>query len=166
MTATLTLVLRRIGLRVRERRKSVGLSQERLARLSGLSRATINQLETGTLVELGVNKLAFLLGLLGLRLEAGPQVSRRRALWMASRTASVSYKTPLDVAELAKALASGDLPESLLPHVSTLLDEAPLSLLVSAVEDAARLGRVPPRRIWRHLVRWAGELHSPRAAWA
>lgn len=162
----MTVDLRRIGLRVRERRQSVGLSQERLARLSGLSRATINQLETGTLVELGVNKLALLLGLLGLRLEAGPHVSRRRALWMAARTASVSYRTPLDVCGLTNALASGDLPESLLPQVSTLLDEAPLSLLVSAVEEAARTSRVPPRRIWRHLVRWAGELNSPRAAWA
>jgi hypothetical protein len=85
---------------------------------------------------------------------------------MASRTASVSYKTQLDAGQLAKALATGEVPPGLLPHVAAFLDEAPLPLVVSAVEEAAKRGRVPPKRIWQHVVRWASEIDSPRRVWA
>lgn len=155
-----------IGQLVRERREALGLSQGRLARLSGLSRATINQLETGSLMDLGVAKLTTLLDLVGIELEAGVRAHRGNGLQMASRTAGVSYRTPLDAGELARALATGQLPAELMAPVSTLIDEAPLSLLVRAVEEAADRQGVPPKRIWRHLVQWAHELGSPRPAWA
>lgn len=160
--------LQQIGVLVRRRREDLGLSQQRLARLADLSRATINQLETGVLVDLGVRKLAGLLDLLGLTFEASPHPSAMpsRALRMASRTASVSYKTRLEPRELARAFATGDLPPQWVPHVSTLIDEAPLSLLVSAVEEAAQLTAVPPKQIWKHVSRWAAELRSPRQAWS
>lgn len=155
-----------IGHLVRERRGSLGLSQQRLARLSGLSRATVNQLENGTLVDLGVSKLAHLMDLIGLQLEAGACTRARHGLRMASRSASVSYRTRLDADRLARALATGDLPANLVAHVSTFIDEAPLPVVVSAIEEAARIRGVPPKRIWRHLTRWAHELRSPRPAWA
>jgi len=155
-----------IGKLVRERRDTLGLSQDRLAKMAGLSRATINQLESGTLVDLGVTKLARLLELVGLTFDAQPRATPHRGLLMASRTASVSYKSQLDAGQLSKALATGEVPPSLLPHVATFLDEAPLPLVVSAVEEAAKRSRVPPKRIWQHVVRWASEVHSPRRVWA
>ena len=158
--------LREMGFLVRERREALGLSQERLAKLAGLSRATINQLEAGTLVELGVTKLASLLDLVGLQLDAGMRAPSRRGLLMASRSASVSYKAQLGAGQLAKVLTTGDVPADLLPHLATFLDEAPLPLVVSAVEEAAMRGQVPPKRIWQQLVRWAREIHSPRRVWA
>ncbi len=158
--------LHEIGKLVRERRDTLGLSQDRLAKLAGLSRATINQLETGALVDLGVIKLACLLELVGLTFEAHARATPHRGLLMASRTASVSYKTQLDATQLAKALATGEVPPGLLPHVATFLDEAPLPLVVSAVEEAEKRGRVPPKRIWQHVVRWASEINSPRRVWA
>ncbi len=166
--AMTTQTLRQIGTLVRQRREDLGLTQQRLARLADLSRATINQLETGVLVDLGVRKLALLLDLLGLTLEAGRSAAGapQRALRMASRTASVSYKARLEPQDLARALATGDLPPQWVPHVATLLDEAPLSLLVSAVEEAAHVQAVPPKRIWRHVSRWAADLRSPRPAWS
>ena len=151
---------------MRERRDTLGLSQDRLAKLAGLSRATINQLETGALVDLGVIKLACLLELVGLTFEAHARTTPHRGLLMASRMASVSYKTQLDAGQLAKALATGEVPLGLLPHVATFLDEAPLPLVVSAVEEAAKRGRVPPKRIWQHVVRWASEIDSPRRVWS
>lgn len=159
------MILRELGARVRERREALGLSQVRLARLAGLSRTTINQLETGALNDLGVTKLAALMGLVGLQLETGASRPSHHGLLMAGRTASVSFKTLLDAGQLAEALVTGDLPEAVLPHVASLLDEAPLSLMVSAVEEAATLGRVPPKRIWQHLARWAQQLQSPRRVW-
>jgi transcriptional regulator with XRE-family HTH domain len=158
--------LKEIGLCVRQRRQDLGLSQERLARLAALSRATVNQLETGTLVDLGVAKLATLLDLLGLRLQTAAHPRRKRGLLMASRSASVSYKTPIRAHQLGKLLLSGVVPAPLLPHWATFLDEAPLPVLVAAVEEAARRGGVAPKRVWRHLARSARELHSPRPAWA
>lgn len=157
--------LREVGLLVRQRREALGLSQARLARLAGLSRATINQLETGALVDLGVAKLANLMDLVGLRLGAQAREAPRHGLRMASRTASVSYRARLDADRLAQALATGELPPDLVAHVSTFIDEAPLPIVVSAVEEAARLRGVPPKRIWQHLTRWAHELRSHRPAW-
>lgn len=148
---------------VRQRREDLGLSQ---ARLAGLSRATINQLETGTIVDLGASKLAQLLDLLGLSLRAEHQASRGRGLQAISQTASVSYKQSLTPKLLAAALASGELPAKWLPHVSTMLDEAPTKFIVSAVEEAARSQGVPAKMVWQHLLRWAHELKSPRSAWA
>lgn len=157
--------LSEIGRLVRERRESLGLSQDRLARLSDLSRATINQLENGTLVDLGVTKLVKLMDLIGLQLGSEARKASGHGLLMASRTASVSYKLRLDPEDLAAALATGHVPADLIAHVSTFIDEAPLSLVVSAVEEAAQERGIPPKRIWRHLTRWAHEFRSPRSAW-
>jgi len=158
--------LTEIGAAVRDRREALGLSQQGLAKLAGLSRATINQLERGALKDLGVAKLARVLGLLGLTLDAKRARSAPRGLWMASRAVSVSYRRALDADSLARALASGEIPAGLQPHLAALLDEAPLPLVVRAVEEAAHQERVPPKRIWRHLARWASELRSPRRVWA
>ena len=66
ITSVITMNLREVGVLVSQRRTALGLTQDRLTKIAGLSRATINQLETGALVDLGVTKLAALLDLLGL----------------------------------------------------------------------------------------------------
>ena len=177
---------------IHARRTALGLSQDRLAKLCGLSRATVNQLENGTLVDLGAAKLLALLALLGLELNAHRKPAPLDALALLSQTASVSYKRVLQPAELARALAQGDLrdglgqvalrvlqpaelaralaqgdlPEAITPHIATVLDEAPLALILAAVEQAARATRTPPKTLWKHLVQWAHALQSPTTAWA
>ncbi len=64
----------------------------------GFSRASINQLETGTLIDLGAAKLIALLDLVGLNLNAGTRKGQEHALQSVSQSASVSYKTLLDPA--------------------------------------------------------------------
>lgn len=155
-----------IGQRIRERREELGLSQDRLAKLSGLSRVTVNQLETGSIGDLGVSKLLNLLELLGLMLDTHSRPSKAHGLRMASRTASVSYKKELTSRELSHALANGVFPLGIAPHVATLLDEAPLQIIVSAVEEAAHQEHVAPKAIWRHVIKWAHELQSSRKVWA
>ena len=155
-----------IGQHIRQRRDELGLSQDRLAKLGGLSRVTINQLETGALVDLGVAKLLMLLNLLGLTLDTHAQPNVEHGLRMASRTASVGYRRVLTPSELSQALACGDLPADIMPHVATLLDEAPLPIIVSAVAQAAQQEHIPPKAIWRHVIRWAYALGSPRKVWA
>jgi transcriptional regulator with XRE-family HTH domain len=158
--------LNEIGQRTRDRREELGLSQARLAKLVGLSRVTINQLETGAIGDLGVSKLLNLLNVLGLTLDAHARPVQQHALRMASRSASVSYKRELLPSELSHALADGTLPIGITPHVATWLDEAPLPIIVSAVEEAAHAEHVQPKKVWRHVVRWAHELQSVRKVWA
>ena len=155
-----------IGQLVKQRRQILGLSQARLARMSGLSRATINQLETGTIVDLGAAKLIAMLDLLGLTLDAAERPQRDNALALASRTASVSYKEVLTPEALTDALVGGQLPASITAHGATLLDEAPLPLIVGAVDEVARHTHCPAKTLWKHLLQWAHELQSPRTVWA
>lgn len=158
--------LREIGLKVGRRRTDLGLSQERLAKLCGLSRSTIHHLEKGSLNDLGAAKLLSLLSLLGLDVITQEHTKKHHGLDMASKTASVSYKTKLQSSDLSKSLVSGELPEKIYPHVATLLDEAPLAIIVSAVEEAAHANQVAPKLIWKNIDRWAQGMHSPRLAWS
>lgn len=155
-----------IGHLVQQRRQALGLSQDRLAKLGGLSRATINQLENGTLNDLGIAKLLALMSILGVTLEPADQRRQKHALNLVSQTASVSYKTTLEPQTLARAMVDGTLPASIVPHVATLLDEAPLELIAAAVEEVATSNKCTAKTLWKHLIQWAHELQSPRAVWA
>lgn len=158
--------LREIGLKVGLRRADLGLSQDRLAKLCGLSRSTIHHLENGSLNDLGAAKLLSLLSLLGLDVITQEHSNKNHGLDMASKTASVSYKTKLQSSQLSHALVCGELSESIYPHVATLLDEAPIEIIVSAVEEVAKLNRIEPKIIWKNIVKWAQEMQSPRSVWA
>jgi len=68
--------LSEIGNRIRSERRRKGLTQARLAEMAGLSRATLNGLEKGTVRELGFHKLDAVLGILGL--ELAPTRARKR----------------------------------------------------------------------------------------
>ena len=157
--------LREIGLQVANRRVALGLTQDRLAKLSNLSRSTILHLENGTLKDLGAAKLLALLELLGIDVSMQGRHKKQYALEAAGQTASVSYKNKLTASQLAKSLVSGKIPEPIFPYIASLLDEAPLSLIILAVEEAAKASNISPKSIWKNIDRWAHEMHSPRVAW-
>ena len=157
--------LREFGSMVSAHRANLGMSQEQLALFSGLSRATINELERGSLEELGVIKLSAILSVVDLDLGATEKKPMKNALSTASTTASVSYKDSMSPKDLLKAMVTGAYPPNLLPQIATLLDEAPLPIIVSAVREAAEKTGVTPKKIWRNLKRWAEELNSPRSVW-
>ena len=157
--------LRQIGLKVLERRTALGLTQERLGKLCNLSRSTINQLENGSLADLGVAKLDSLLEILNLSLETQAKKRGLDALEVASRTASVSYKIKILKSELEDILVTGKLSEKTLPHIATLLDEAPLSLLVGAVAEVAMHYHASPKKIWKNVDILAQQLRLPRRVW-
>ena len=62
-----------IGTTISQRRAELGLSQAALAQLAGLSRATVNALERGTVADLSVGRLGRLLQVLGARLQLAPR---------------------------------------------------------------------------------------------
>lgn len=61
-----------IGDNIRKERKLRKLSQEKMARDLAMSRATISQIESGTVQEIGVRKLMRILDYLGLELRVRP----------------------------------------------------------------------------------------------
>ena len=158
-----------IGHAVGARRVELGLTQAQLAHLSGLSRQTLVGLENGTLSDLGVNRVGQVLAVLGLDSTLPDTQARRkkRGFWMAAKTASVSYSRELAPEMLEHALASGEVPPSFAPHLTHLLDEAPVPTVVMAVEEAAAQAQLPPRKVWRNVAKLAEALSvHRRALWA
>ncbi len=151
-----------IGAMVRSRREQLGLSQERLGHFSDLSRVTINQLERGTIKDLGVAKLIALTGILGISLAATARPEKGNGLFMASVTSGVSHRHKIDEKNLAEALGSGIVPSGFRPQIASLINEAPLEILVKAVEESAQKEHVAPKKIWKHIHQWAHDLQSTR----
>ncbi|MDB5803564.1 MAG: family transcriptional regulator [Betaproteobacteria bacterium] len=150
--------LAQIGDLIQTRRMQVGLSQQRLATLAGLSRLTINQLERGTFKDFGAAKLIALASLLRIDISAQVKPAKANGLFMAAVTSGVSHRRQFDKKALARALSSGVIPSGFRAHISALLGEAPLEILVKAVEEAAEQEGVAPKKIWGHVFRWAKDL--------
>ena len=158
---------------VRTRRSDMGLTQTSLAKLSGLSRTTVNQVENGTVKDLSLTRAAKLLGVLGLSMTvAAPRskISRNHeakssALDLAARTANVSYRLTISAPQLREALSTDTLPVSLRPHLHSLLDEAPVSLLASMVEELHSELGLERTQIWKKMRELAHQLKSSRELW-
>lgn len=154
-----------VGKVVRARRLALGLTQQRLAKLAGLSRQTVQQLEAGTISGLSFGRVVKLLGVLGLSFSP-PSIEARekkRGLWMAAKNASVSYRGELHSDQLQHALATGQVPANHKSHLLHFLDETPLQVVVMAVEETAHLEAVPPARIWACVAQLASQLESARS---
>jgi len=106
-----------LGSIIRARREAFGLSHSRLARFSGLSRQTLVGLEAGALSDLGFNRVAQVLAVLGLDLDPPSQAARapKRGLWMAAKNASVSTVQEVPPDTLGHALVSGSVPKATRP---------------------------------------------------
>ena len=158
-----------IGKEIYLRRQHVGLTQQRLAKLADLSRQTVQQLEAGTIKDLSFQRLAALLGVLGLSFDQ-PNLEarkRKRGLWMAAKTSSVSYRVEMTSDELQCALATGQVPEGRISHVLHFLDEAPVQIVVMAIEETAENVAVEPSEIWSNVAKLASHLGAARSAlWA
>ncbi|WP_022983007.1 helix-turn-helix domain-containing protein [Ideonella sp. B508-1] len=167
-------ILHELSQAVRTRRQEMGLSQQALARLAGLSRATIVALEGGTIKDLSITRTAMVLEVLGLGLTVAPAHPRLEPrptaltppLELAARTASTSYRGRLTAAELRDVLGTGELPAGLEAYVHALLDEAPMDLLARAVEQMHAEAGLARETVWANMRRLARQLKSRRNLWA
>ncbi len=143
--------LQEIGYEIRRARIDRGLTQAKLAAAAGLSRVTLNQLETGRFPDLGAKKLQTLLEHIGLTLAIQPAPRSRRSdfIRIASTTASVSFKHLLTEDELIGALLSGKIPWRKKPHFRALLDEAKPALIRGLLDEVSRWSK--PGRIEKNL---------------
>ncbi|RFP24381.1 helix-turn-helix domain-containing protein [Duganella sp. BJB488] len=156
--------LAQIGDEIHSKRIQVGLLQEHLARFAGLSRVTINQLENGTLRDLGYTKLKAVMDVLGLGMETVQPSGLKSALAVAARSISTSYRDAITPDMLSTMLRSGVAPEQFQPHLMALLDETPLPVVVKAVAEAATPD-VPAKKIMKHLSLWAKQWKVCRTVW-
>lgn len=156
--------LAQIGREVHNKRLETGLLQEHVAKFSGLSRVTINQLENGTLNDLGYTKLMTVLEILGLYLDTRKPSGIKSALAIAARSVSTSYRDVLPPDLLASMLRSGSAPERFQPHLMVLLDEIPLPVVVKAVAEAATPD-IPARKIMKNISAWAKQWKVCRTVW-
>lgn len=157
---------------VRTRRTEMGLTQKALADLAGLSRSTVNEIESGKIKDLSLSRTAALLEVLGLGLTiapAHPRLKQRAVstlpLETAARTASVSYSQAMPATVLGEALRSGQVPASYAPHVGTLLEEAPVSMLAKAVEQIHADLSMPRELVWKNMRSLASNLKVIRGIW-
>jgi transcriptional regulator with XRE-family HTH domain len=132
--------LQELGYAIRQARIAQGMTQARLARASGVSRVTLNQLENGLFPDLGVRKIEALLGNLGLELAVNEKPARPGTdfISMASTSASVSFKEPLSDDELIRVLLTGKVPANRRPHMRALFDEASPAMLRGLLEEVSR----------------------------
>jgi transcriptional regulator with XRE-family HTH domain len=156
---------------VRARRTDIGLTQTMLAKISGLSRATVNQLENGTVKDLSLTRASRLLEALGLSMAINVahtgkfKKTSSSPLFMAALTASVSYRRTIRPSQIRLAFTEGKVSTSVLPHICTLLDEAPVSLLARVVEQLHVENKIERSEIWTQMRLLAVEFKSSRPLW-
>ena len=156
--------LAQIGCEIHNKRVQAGLLQAHLAQLAGLSRVTINQLENGTLKDLGYTKLKAVMDIVGIGMETVHSSGLKSALVIAARSISTSYRDVVTPEMLSMMLRSGQAPEQFQPHLMALLDETPLPVVVKAVIEAAT-PEVPAKKIMKNLSVWAKQWQACRAVW-
>ncbi len=148
-----------IGASVRKARKAMNLTQENLALQAGVSRGTINQLETGVFPDLGVKKLLAILKIVGLDISIHkarkPTPETPDYLEMACVSANVSYKGKLTTDVLAQTLLTGKVPANLRPQLRVVYDEVPPKVFAGLVRQVCHWGS-KPESVLRH-VRSIGE---------
>jgi transcriptional regulator with XRE-family HTH domain len=168
--------LHEIGSAVRLRRTEMGLTQDLLARISGLSRSTVSAVEKQTIRNLSIAKAVALLESIGLSMnitlnnstgssarKASPPI--RTALERASATASVSFGHAMTSKQLEAALLTGEALEQIKPHLRALLDETPVSLLAKVVDEVHADKAVARAKVWSAMRTLAHELQCYRPLW-
>jgi len=157
--------LEQIGREIRRARLSRALTQAQLAASAGVTRTTLNQVENGSVKDLGIRKVESVLRQVGLELEVRDVSTLRMPpdfLRLASTTASVSFKEELTDRELLRALMTGKVPKRWRPHMRMLLEEAPQELFTGLVRQVNRWAR--PGKVEKNLERIAAELGLGRSA--
>lgn len=97
--------------------------------------------------------------------QTAAQPSIRPALNVAAQSASTSYKEDLPPAVLRNAILTGITPTNFKPHIGTLLEGAPLSMLNKVVEQIQAEDAVPADQVWSNIRAIARDLKVIRDEW-
>lgn len=165
MTAPLSVTA--MGSVIRSHRKASGLSQKDLAKAAGVSRATLNYLESGREdMEIGASKLLALLEVLGVPVGIPAEVSRDDdEASVQAALASLGKGRKLAEGDLMEALASGRIPAKAEAGLTAFLEHAPVGAGPAAVRLAAARSGNPSKEISRNGRALAKGLHIMCPLW-
>jgi transcriptional regulator with XRE-family HTH domain len=154
-----------VGSVIRAYRKASGVSQKDLAGMVGISRATLNYLESGRDIEIGAGKLLALLDLLAVPFSVPAGIDREHddeVLEQAAR-AVAGRKLPRKV--VVEALATGRAPEGSEPALRSLLDDTPEPAILAIVRAVAAGSGQQPKAVWKNGRSIAKAVGSTRKVW-
>ena len=156
-----------VGSVIRAYRKASGVSQKDLAAMVGISRATLNYLESGRDLDIGAVKLLALLEVLGVPIALAAPVDRAaddRALDRAAK-AGGSGKARVGRGALVEALATGRVPAGADAGLRAVLDDCDVPTALAVVRAVAASTGQPPKRVWKHARAVAAAVQSSRQIW-
>ena len=158
--------LHELGDTIRRTRVASGISQAQLARMAGVSRATLNYVEQGRSA-IGADALLRILPPLGLSIVTAemPSSDSKQAIELLAASASVSYRVPITPNDVERAVVTGAIEERWLPHIATIVDEASDPMLLRAVREISLQTSVPATQIWRNMKNLAHAVASPHPRW-
>lgn len=160
--------LSELGSVIREYRTASGLSQNELATLASISRATLIALEKGQLKELGASKLFAITDLLGVGLSYNKNVQSFDAtvdIKKAVNSANVSYRAQLSAELLEESLLEGSVPKGYEGNFLHFVDEVPVPTILGVIRAVAARQHKKPKEVWRKTYALARQMKSPRALW-
>lgn len=141
------------GAIVRSYRKAAGVSQKELAGMVGISRATLNYLESGRDIEIGAGKLLSLLDVLGVPLRLPSDVDHsadEAAIDRACKHLSGKGRKKLTRRVVLEAFTTGRVPIGLEKEFGALLDDAPEPVALAIIR-ATSAGNGPSASVvWRN----------------
>lgn len=155
-----------VGGVVRSYRKASGISQKDLAAMVGISRATLNYLESGRDIEIGAAKLLALADLLGIPWTVPADVDRGHdddILEKAAKAASGKHR--LQRKTVVEAFATGKVPVGSDQPLRSLLDDTPEPQLLAIVRSVAAGSGQTPKAVWRNGRSLAKSVGSSRRVW-
>ncbi len=154
-----------VGSVIRAYRKASGVSQKDLAGMVGISRATLNYLESGRDIEIGAGKLLALLDLLAVPFSMPTGIDRRKddAVLEVAARAAAGKKLPRSV--VVEALATGRAPAGSEPALRSLLDDTPEPAILAIVRAVAAGSGQLPKAVWKNGRLLAKAVGSTRAVW-
>lgn len=155
-----------IGAAVRAHRKASGISQKDLAIMVGVSRATLNYLESGREIEIGAGRLFDVLDVLGIELSLEADTSDDKAEVSAvlkAQSGKGAKRVPLAV--LVEALTTGRMQVGWESQLSRFVDEAPDRVILAAIRLASEGSKIPAKEVWKNGRALAKECSSARLVW-
>jgi transcriptional regulator with XRE-family HTH domain len=154
-----------VGSVIRAYRKASGVSQKDLAAMVGISRATLNYLESGRDIEIGAGKLLALLDLLAVPFAVPAGIDREHdddVLESAARAVG-GKKLPRKV--VVEALATGRAPAGSEQALRSLLDDTAEPQILAIVRAVAAGSGQQPKAVWRNGRAVAKAVGSTRRVW-
>jgi transcriptional regulator with XRE-family HTH domain len=156
-----------VGAVVRAYRKASGISQKELASRVGISRATLNYLESGRDIEIGAGKVLALLDVLAVPFVLPADVDHRGDLATVDRAAKeVGGKgKKLTAKVMVEALATGRLPISYERQVEAFVDQAADADVLALVRLTASSTGMSVTSVWKNAKSLSKVLGSSRKGW-